>query len=179
MPLGVSAAGLKVTMGRRRASSAAGDGPPTPDRVSHESWCSGTGVLFGVVFVLSTRTCLAPDRGVMLLLMNADTGDTTSPLSRGTVLLLLSARSGLGPRLASGVETGGFWCCGVDARDATLGVRGGLLIPLDTGMVGRRLLLVVLSYGILAAVRGCSLESKAGFRGRLVAATFWSRTRRG
>lgn len=96
-------------MGRLCPSSVVVLGTVRPDRLSHESCRSSFGVPVGVLLALSTRICLVPERGVMLVLRNADTGDTTSSFSRGTVPLLLRTKSGLGPpRLASGVTTGGF-----------------------------------------------------------------------
>jgi hypothetical protein len=79
-------------IGRRIGSAFSADGAliPKPDLVSHVSWLSGFGVPVGVLPALSTRStrlCLEPDLGVMLLLRNSPTGEATSSL------LLLEADS--------------------------------------------------------------------------------------
>jgi len=136
----------------------------------------------GVLLALSTRSCRNPDRGVMLLLSSPDAGESVSSLSRCTAPWLFGTRSDLAPpRLAIGVAIVGVWCCGVGVRDATFGVSGGLFIPLATvGIVGGRVLAVDgFSNGILVVIMGANLEPNPGFIGRRVAATFWSRIRRG
>lgn len=105
---------------------------------------------FGVLLTLSTRLCLEPDRGVMLLLIKADTGDVNS------VPLELKIDSGAGRR-ATGVARVGFWCCwGAGDRAAILGVRGGLFTLATVGASGCRWPATdARSYeGILAAIRG-------------------------
>jgi hypothetical protein len=96
----------------------------------------------GVLPALSTRTCLAPERGVMLLLARkADTGETISSLSRPLGPLLPGTRSGLAVRRGSGVVTVGLGVCSIGARVATLGVSGGLMAARATvGMAGERTL---------------------------------------
>jgi hypothetical protein len=98
----MSSAAPNVTTGRRMFScfdTGVGD-MPSPDRVSHASWLSGFGVPVGVLFALvSTRLCLDPDLGVMLLARNTGAGETT--LSRPLLFGIGSDRCC--PRLASGV----------------------------------------------------------------------------
>jgi len=79
---------------------------PKPDLVSHESKRSGLGVPFGVLLELSTRLCLDPDLGVMLLARNAVTGELRSSLSRPLVLTIDSGRD----RRGKGVAREGFEC---------------------------------------------------------------------
>lgn len=78
----------------------------------------------GVLLALSTRLCLEPDRGVMLLPRKVDTGDVSSSLSRELVALARSVDSGAGRR-AREVASAGFGCCDAGDRGAILGVRGG------------------------------------------------------
>jgi hypothetical protein len=81
-------------------------------------------VPFGVLLALSTRVCLEPDRGVMLVLRNAETGDANSSRSREPLPLMLRVDSVV--RRARGVARVGAWCWGAGARAAILGVTGGL-----------------------------------------------------
>ena len=80
------------------------------------------GVPVGVVFVLSTRTFLDPDLGVILLLRKAETG---VGMSSWDVLFGVFAR---GPRRDSGVDAT------VGAEPATRGVRGGLFDDLAAAL---------------------------------------------
>jgi hypothetical protein len=82
----------------------------------------------GVLLALSTRLCLEPERGVTLLLRNAETGDAKSSRSREPAVLAVRPASGGGAaRRASGVARVGAWCWEEPAvRAATLGVRGSL-----------------------------------------------------
>lgn len=102
-----SEAGLKVTTGLLTPSSGGEDcAMPKPDFVSHESKRSGFGVAFGVLLELSTRLCLDPDLGVILLARNADTGELSSSLSRPLALSVDSGRA----RRRRGVAREGFEC---------------------------------------------------------------------
>lgn len=80
--------------------------------------------------LVSTRLCLDPDLGVMLLARNTGTGEATS--SRPVLFGIGSDRCC--PRLASGVTIAAVWLCevGVDRVPlvAILGVRGVLLSAL-------------------------------------------------
>lgn len=136
----------------------------------------------GVLPALSTRTCLEPERGVMLLLeRKADTGETISSLSRPYVPLLPGARSGLAVRRGSGVVTVGLGVCSVGARVATFGVSGGLTTARATvGMAGERTLEV--DEGFSKAMLARSVDSRrpgGGFIIRRVDGTLWSRRWRG
>lgn len=84
----------------------------------------------GVLFALSTRFCLEPDRGVILLLRNADTGDAKSSFWPFTPepTALLAAESGRCVRRGKGVATVtvGCCCCCCGRLVAIFGVRGVL-----------------------------------------------------
>lgn len=80
---------------------------------------------FGVLLALLTRVCLAPDRGVMLVLRKAETGDANSSRSREPLPLMLRVDSAV-VRRGSGVARVGACCWGAGVRAAILGVTGGL-----------------------------------------------------
>jgi hypothetical protein len=134
-------------------------------------------VPFGVLLALSTRVCLEPDRGVMLVLRNAETGDANSSRSRGPLPLMLRVDSA---RRARGVARVGAWCWGAGVRAAILGVTGGLFTARATvgcrwpAPDGR-------SYdGILAVVTGVDVVvGVLGFTVRSADVAFWSRDRSG
>jgi hypothetical protein len=88
-------------------------------------------VPFGVLLALSTRLCLAPDRGVTLLPRKAETGDVNSSRSRGLLPLTFRVDSAVERRL-SGVVSVGACCWGAAARVAIFGVKGGLFTARPT-----------------------------------------------
>ncbi len=163
---------------------------------SNPSNRSGWGVPFGVVFVLSTRLCLDPERGVMLF-RKVVMGDATSSLSfslAGPPTRLPNDDSGLCALLGSGVATAtDGCCCGVDERVAILGVSGGLLtprakvgsgdccccccpLPLKPGALSNGILRLVF---VGVAVEGWVFGLCANLIVRVVGAAFWSRSCRG
>lgn len=149
-------------------------------RVSQGSWRSGFGVPVGVLLALSTRFCLEPDRGVMLLLRKAETGDVTSSRSREAGPLAVRVESGGAVRRASGVVARvGVWWWDAAVRAAILGVRGGLFTRATVGC--RWPTAADRSYdGILATViKGSGVGAGPGFTVRNAGVAFWSRNRSG
>ena len=153
---------------------------PSAGRVSQGSWRSGFGVPVGVLLALSTRVCLEPDRGVMLLLRNAETGDVTSSRSREAGPLAVRVGSGGAVRRASGVMASvGVWWWDGAVREAILGVRGGLFTRATVG--GLWPTAADRSYdGMLATViEGSGFGAGPGFTVRNAGVAFWSRNRSG
>lgn len=153
---------------------------PVAGRVSQGSWRSGFGVPVGVLLALSTRFCLEPDRGVMLLLRKAETGDVTSSRSREAGPLAVRVESGAAVRRASGVVASvGVWWWDAAVRAAILGVRGGLFTRATVGC--RWFTAADRSYdGILVTViTGSGVGAGPGFTARNAGVAFWSRNRSG
>lgn len=82
---------------------------------------------FGVLLTLSTRFCLAPDRGVTLLPRKVETGDVNSSRSRELLALMVRVDSAVERRRACPVAS-----VGAAARVAIFGVKGGLLTARPT-----------------------------------------------
>lgn len=96
-----------------------GLGKPKLDLGSQVSLLSRLGVPFGVLLALSTRTCLEPERGVMLLLSCEAKGEGSVALT--AVVCWVRWLAGV-----VAAKVGGFWV----VLEAILGVKGFLFMAL-------------------------------------------------